>query len=128
MVVSQDSVSQRELRPNSERKRHRLSSSNTKSNDDVQHPPKRQKHRVATTTSSPRFWDNLSKQFLTKNALQELDNRNAREKQPSFPAQHATGTLTPVDRYLLKCTPSRLEDIQRFAEIGDINLEDLRGV
>lgn len=127
MVVSQDSVSQQELPRNFERKRHRLSSPEADSNDGVQHPFKRRKHRVAATTSS-KFWDNLSKQFLTKYALQELNDRNALEERPSFPAHHATEECTPVDRYLLECTPARLEDIQQFANSGNINLTDLRGV
>ncbi|EXK26998.1 hypothetical protein ACKLNR_014539 [Fusarium oxysporum f. sp. zingiberi] len=123
MVVSQDFVSQQEPPPSSERKRRRLSIPNTSSTDNVQHPCKR---RVAATTST-RFWDNLSKQHLTKNALEELDERNAREKQSGLPVQHTTEAVTPVNHYLRQCTPARLKDIQDFAQSGSINLTDLRG-
>jgi hypothetical protein len=126
MVASQDSVSQQEPPLDVKRKRKSLSIPNSPSKNSV-HPCKRRKNRVTATTST-KFWDNLSKQYLTKNALQELDDRNTRGKQPGCPIQRATEITAPVDQYLRECTPTRLRDIERFAQSGNIDLTDLRGV
>ena len=126
MVALQDSVSQQELPLDVKRKRKFLLIPNSPSKNSV-HSCKRRKNCVTVTTSR-KFWDNLSKQYLTKNALQELDDRNTRGKQPGYPIQHATEITAPVDQYLRECTLTHLRDIERFAQSGNIDLIDLRGV
>lgn len=59
------------------------------------------------------FWDNLSKVWLTRNALRELDRRN----QKSTP----NATLSQVQS-LIPLT------LQRYARQGGPDLSDLRGV
>ncbi|KAH8706062.1 hypothetical protein BGW36DRAFT_354439 [Talaromyces proteolyticus] len=56
------------------------------------------------------FWDNLSKVWLTRNALRELDRRN----------QQATSVLSQV-------RPLRPISIRRFARQGGPDLSELRG-
>lgn len=103
---------------------------------------KRKKYR--SPQPQPAFWDNLSKSWLTKRALRELDRRNAQSASNSpSPTQrpHQTLTrhaLTELKKYgqpnqltpglLYDCSPSSLKDIKLFARHGGPNLTDLRGV
>ncbi|EED23188.1 conserved hypothetical protein [Talaromyces stipitatus ATCC 10500] len=61
------------------------------------------------------FWDNLSKVWLTHNALRELDRRNTQ-----ISAIQATRSSRPV-------TSKDRKDIRRFARQGGPDLSELRG-
>ncbi len=61
----------------------------------------------------PEFWDNLSKVWLTRRALRELDRRNNAQP-PSAPVASAPAVFT--------------SDLARFSRHGGPNLRHLRGV
>ncbi|KAL9117935.1 MAG: hypothetical protein Q9187_005522 [Circinaria calcarea] len=91
------------------------------------------------------FYDNLSKVWLTKGALRELDRRNA-QSAPRSPCSSRWGSHRPFTRhalaesegknrliqsasdFLCHCTSKCLGDIKRFAKHGGPDLLDLRGV
>ena len=91
------------------------------------------------------FYDNLSKIWLTKHALRELDRRNA-QPTPSSPCQSRRQTHKPFTHYapaelhdrspstqtapdfLYHCTPRCLKDIKQLARHGGPDLWDVRGV
>jgi hypothetical protein len=109
-----------------------------------QHPShsKRQKLCYHSGPYPPEFWDDLSKIWLTKYALKELDRRNAKPLLQSLYQQ----TYRPVTRYFLtrakklhkptqsasdflhSCAPETLKDIKLFARHGGPDLPDLKGV
>ena len=66
----------------------------------------------------PEFWDGLSKIWLTRGALEELDRRTARR--PSFPPPGPSG------RDISHTATTR--ELARFAGHGGPDLSDLRGV
>lgn len=102
---------------------------------------KQQKGTQSTESSSlAAFWDNLSKTWLTKSALKELDRRN-------FPTPKSLISLhqrirRPITRnlqdrrqyslnatdYLGRCEPRALKSIKSFARHGGPDLVDLRNV
>lgn len=88
---------------------------------------------------TPAFWDSLSKIWLTKHALRELNRRNA----PPRSAHHRS--RPPITRNFLaerknirqlassadftyRCSSRQLKDIKRLARHGGPNLRDLTGV
>ncbi len=92
------------------------------------------------------FWDNLSKIWLTKRALRELDRRNTQsapspprpsyQRRPHRPVtrralaelkNNCRPTQSAAD-FLCHCAPRCLKDIKRFARHGGPDLSDLRGV
>ena len=105
---------------------------------------KRQKLNHPTTVSQPpsAFWDSLSKIWLTKSALRELNCRNS---QP-ISSQPRSQSRRPVTRnffaelkrsrrvtqsasdFLRHLEPGISKDIKRFARNGGPDLSDLRGV
>jgi hypothetical protein len=92
-------------------------------------PSKRQKelqHHSHGYIDSPAFWDNLSKIWLTKHTLRELNRRNAKPL-PYSPPRRA---LQPVTQNFFagNCTPETLKSIKLFARHGGPDLSDLRGV
>ena len=110
--------------------------------------PVSKKQRLDPASGSqppPAFWDNLSKIWLTKGALRELDRRNARAT-PSPPYSPYRSARRPVTRnlpakskknrqtaqytadYISPCEPRILEDIRIFARHGGPDLSDLRNV
>jgi hypothetical protein len=107
-----------------------------------QHLPKKRKVSYPISGFQPpaAFWDNLSKIWLTKRALRELDRRNSQAhslyrrlhrpvtrlglaewKRTHQPPQSAAD-------FLCHCTSTCLKDIERFARHGGPDLSDLRGV
>ena len=93
----------------------------------------------------PQFWDGLSKIFLTKNALRELDRRNRQRKR----AESLQSTIAPrrsrrlrssrigaarddslqrVEQVLGQYSSTCLKRLKRFATHGGPDLGDLRGV
>jgi hypothetical protein len=69
-------------------------------------------------SSKAEFYDSLSKVWLTRRALKELDRRTRRAKIPQQP------TSTPRQLY----REENSKQIQRFARRGGPDLRDLRGV
>ena len=110
-----------------------------------QHPCKKQKRGDESELKIPSaFWDNLSTTYLTKPALLELDQRNAREApkpQPHRSPRHRPLTrrvlaefraspcslASPID-YLDNCESRDLTSIKRTARHGGPDLRDIRGV
>ena len=90
-----------------------------------QSPSKKPRSSGAADTSSnfpPEFYDNLSKVWLTRRALRELDRRNQNLPLP----KRATHSKHIEDFPLAarKCGP----DLARFARTGGPDLSDLQGV
>ena len=93
----------------------------------------------------PAFYDNLSKIWLTKHALRELDRRNA-QLASSLLCSSPRGSRKPFTRhalaeveknhpstqsasdFLCNCTSRCLKDIKQLARRGGPDLLDLRGV
>jgi hypothetical protein len=112
-----------------------------------QHLPKKRKvsHPVSGFQTPAAFWDNLSKIWLTKRALRELERRNS-QAALSLPRSSYRRRHRPVTRlglaewkkprqpsqsaadFLCHCTSTCLKDIERFARHGGPDLSDLRGV
>jgi hypothetical protein len=103
------------------------------------HPSKRQKHHhhVVRYIEPPGYWERLSKVWLTRRALRELNrrNRNRNTPQPSSPQSQAHRPITrafeaerkkPAE-FLRHCPPKRLKDIKRFARRGGPDLSHLIG-
>jgi hypothetical protein len=103
-------------------------------------PSKRQKHRSVGYIDTPAFWDSLSKIWLTKHALRELNRRNSLSRSPSHPAyrpitryfqakqQRNVRRQIPAADFLDRCTPRCFKDIKRSARHGGPDLSDLIGV
>lgn len=75
---------------------------------------KSQARRRQTSLPPPEFWDTLFRVPLSKNALRELDRRNA--LQPVLPNRDSENRLP------------RTADIKRFSRVGGPDLQKLRGV
>ena len=93
-------------------------------------PSKRQKLSQHASGSQPLldFWGDLSKIWLTKAALRELNRRNA-EHLSHFPTQtFLTNAPQSVGGFLQKCALKIVKDIKLFARHGGPDLSDIRGV
>jgi hypothetical protein len=104
---------------------------------------KRQKlqHCSVKHIDTPAFWHSLSKIWLTKRALRELNRRNSLPRSPSRPARQVHQPITQnflakqrnayrrvfAPDFLSHCSPSRVKDIKRFAQHGGPDLSDLIG-
>lgn len=81
---------------------------------------------------APAHWENLSKIWLTKRALRELDRRN----EQSEPKQEFKPSVKRKEYWKLQFAPSFLRDfaptcsrdIERFSRLGGPDLSDLRFV
>jgi hypothetical protein len=109
--------------------------------------PVSKKQRLSPPSGSqppPAFWDNLSKLWLTKRALRELDRRNAQAAPSPLRSPHQRARR-PVTRNslaeskrncqtthytteYLRYEPRILKDIKLFARHGGPDLSDLRNV
>jgi hypothetical protein len=102
---------------------------------------KRQKlyHHSIGYIEPPAFWDSLSKIWLTKQALRELERRNTslrslnhRARRPitrNFLAeQRNTHRQISAADFASRCSPSRLKDIKQFARCGGPDLSELINV
>ncbi|OJD21380.1 hypothetical protein ACJ73_07280, partial [Blastomyces percursus] len=130
----------------------RLSNSSRKRQRSEQNPSqvsglsqsKKQKHDHPTGSPPQEFWDNLSKLWLTKGAVRELNRRNAqptpypsylRCRKPNRPlTRQLLATLKNNRRlvqnaagFLRDCVPNYSKDIKQFARHGGPDLSDLRG-
>ena len=135
-----------ELQFSNPRKRQRTEPLALQLNGISQSQLKRQRLNHPTTESQPpAFWDNLSKIWLTKRALRELNRRNIQPVSSQPRSQHRRARR-PVTRnflaelkrnrrviqsapdYLHHCEPRTLKDIKQFARNGGPDLSDLKGV
>ena len=116
-------------------------------NGDLQIESKKRKLNRHSTESPLRaaFWDNLSRIWLTKRALRELDRRNT-QLGPSKSLGWSSEPLRPVvlrgssflkkddwlfqsaTEFLRRCTPTCRKKIKSFARHGGPDLSDLKGV
>ncbi|KAF1993298.1 hypothetical protein P154DRAFT_527867 [Amniculicola lignicola CBS 123094] len=113
--------------------------------NETSHPISKKQRLSYPSESQPpaAFWDNLSKIWLTKRALRELDRRNtqAASNPPDSPYRQARrpvtqNFLTELKRsrqttqytadYLRCCEPKILKNIKLFARHGGPDLSDLR--
>ena len=111
----------------------------------LQTSPQSKRQRVDSSStgsqSESSFWDSLSKVWLTRRALKELDRRNAKcQRLREEPIQARTrkqkreqrnkntrSCLSAVER-LHKSSPNSKKEIRRFARGGGPDLSDIVGV
>jgi hypothetical protein len=129
--------------------RKRLRSDQRPPQESSQHLLKRQKPNHPRGSKPPAaFWDNLSKIWLTRRALEEFDRRNTRPilsaHRSPYRRSHKPVTrraiaewkakeenwepTQPAVDFLTRCSARRLEEIQLLARHGGPDLSDLRGV
>ncbi|KAM5444625.1 hypothetical protein MferCBS31731_000079 [Microsporum ferrugineum] len=115
-----------------------------KSEDHIDGNSRQLKRLKTSSHPPPEFWDNLSKIWLTKDALQELDRRNhslnvEELQQHSSRPQHSHRPLTrrlqntlkrrcqtPIPDPLNDCKPEVVREIKRLSRRGGPDLSDLR--
>ncbi|EER36397.1 conserved hypothetical protein [Histoplasma capsulatum H143] len=103
------------------------------------HPSDRSRYRKRQklNTPAPAYWDNLSKIWLTKDALEELDRRNSRPKPPQNYHRPLTRRFhTELKKrcnlfqfapaFLRDCAPACSKQIKRVSRLGGPDLTDLR--
>ncbi|PNY25543.1 uncharacterized protein TCAP_04518, partial [Tolypocladium capitatum] len=136
MLVPQSTLYQRPVYHGS-RKRRRPSCSDPSPHADAAHHSSK-KQRLSHPDFPPtRFWENLSKQHLTKNALRAIDgvegarplNSSLRRSQrlAARRPSESTSNQQPVQAFLRYSSPTSLGEIKRFASHGGLDLRDLRG-
>lgn len=86
----------------------------------------------------PTFWDNLSRIWLTRDALEELDRRNSASisSEPPRSRQRPVTRLQEKERRphqklpsgTIYSGPATLNDIRRYSRGGGPDLSDLRNV
>ncbi|PGH28523.1 hypothetical protein GX50_08733 [[Emmonsia] crescens] len=93
--------------------------------------------RQKLDASASAYWDNLSKIWLTKDALEELDRRNSRPKPPQNHHRPITRRFhTELKKrcnpsqfapaFLRDCAPACSKQIRRVSRLGGPDLTDLR--
>lgn len=94
-------------------------------------PPKKNrsspKERRPNSGQNASFWDSLSKIWLTRRALQELDRRNFQNPAESSlisPTSHRQKRKKKVKQY----TQKNLSGLKRLARHGGPDLSDIKGV
>lgn len=136
-----------EVRLSNPRKRQRSEHRPHQLSNVLQRQSKRQKlnHHSTKSQSSSAFWDNLSKIWLTKHALRELDRRNSQSNSVSPRSPHprvhrpitrralaelkkSRQTTQSATEFLRHCAPRCLKDINISARHGGPDLSDLKGV
>ncbi|KAI0474249.1 hypothetical protein F4859DRAFT_514789 [Xylaria cf. heliscus] len=97
--------------------------------NDTREPPLKKRKFHHPSYPPPSFWDNLSKIFLTRNALREWDRRTTESvlPRPLITRRVARLPIQPAGQYLHGCTPRELKRIKRFSREGGPDLSDLRG-
>lgn len=87
---------------------------------------KKQKLSPPARSQSPSaFWDNLSRVWLTHNALRELDRRNF---QRTISEEEDLLVHPPANDFLHYCSAQDLREIKRYARRGGPDLCEIRGV
>ncbi|EGE82335.2 hypothetical protein BDDG_05279 [Blastomyces dermatitidis ATCC 18188] len=97
------------------------------------HPSDRSQYRKRKKLDAPApaYWDNLSKIWLTKDALEELDRRNSCLKPPQnhhqpLTQQFHTELFQFAPAFLRDCAPACSKQIKRVSRLGGPDLTDLR--
>lgn len=133
MVVLRDPPFDRTIIPTSHKRRH-LSCSSPASPTDVAHRSSKKPKLSHPAIPPPRFWDDLSEIHLTRNALGELDRRNAKVARDSTRRRKCRIRRATVEKiespqpgFLGQCSPTCLRQIKRFATHGGPDLSNLRG-
>lgn len=119
------------------RKRLRPSCSHSSRHADAAHQPSK-KRRLSHPELPPwRFWENLSKQHVTKNALRALDSTGDRplnstlrrsQRLAARRVSESTSDQQRAEDFLRSCSSTSLRRIRRFASHGGPDLRNLRGV
>nr|KMM73033.1 hypothetical protein CPAG_09322 [Coccidioides posadasii RMSCC 3488] len=100
------------------------------------HSSRHQLKRQKLSQPAPAYWDNLSRIWLTKGALSELDQRNSYlgppqnhykpvSQQSRLKLKKCCGIQLAPDP-LYDCSPECLKQIKRFSRLGGPGLSDLR--
>lgn len=134
-MYASDSKLMHEQRPSNPRKRTSLEQP-LHLTEASEVPPKRRKILHPSGSRPPaEFWNNLTKIWLTRRALEELDGRNtgkqdgrrvtrrsvAEWEKDQAPARSAESVLVDL-------TPKGLKDLKAVARHGGADLSDLKGV
>ncbi|OJD10629.1 hypothetical protein AJ78_08413 [Emergomyces pasteurianus Ep9510] len=103
------------------------------------HPSNRSQYRKRQKLDAPAsaYWDNLSKIWLTKDALEELDRRNSHSKSPQSHHRPLTrqfhtelkkrcNSFQFASVFLRDCAPACSKQIKRVSRLGGPDLTDLR--
>jgi hypothetical protein len=105
------------------------------------HSPQHQLKRQKLSQLTSAYWDNLSKVWLTKDALEELDRRNDIQAR-SHPSTYQ-GCRRPLTRSfhteskkqcgfapdpICDCAPEYIKAVKEFSMLGGPDLSDLRNV
>ncbi|EDN03890.1 predicted protein [Histoplasma mississippiense (nom. inval.)] len=100
-----------------------------------EHPSETPHRQLKKQKLSQSYWDNLSKVWLTKSAIKELDRRNSpqgplrklhRPITRQFTELKHRETFYFAPDILRDCLPGRLKEIERFSRLGGPDLSDLR--
>jgi hypothetical protein len=119
------------LEPISSRQRKRARSEQHSGRQNEASPPTKRRKASLSSETPAAFWDNLSKNSLTKRALRELDRRNTQavpsasrtlQKQSSIASERGGAN------YLRGHDPRILEAWKTFSRHGGPDLSDLRSV
>ena len=134
-----------ELQLSNPLKRQRTEPRTLQLNGTSQSQLKRRRLKHPTTVSHlPAFWDNLSKIWLTRHALKELNRRNRQPASSQLRSQYRRacqpvtrnfaelkrnrGVTQSASDFLSHCDPGTLKDLKIFARNGGPDLSDLKGV
>lgn len=108
-------------------------SSETSQENTAKPRAKRQKidSRGAEIEANSAYWDNLSRIWLTKQALRELDRRN--QSRATFPRACVTQRInnhiiSSVEEFYDSCDTYDLKNLKILAKKGGPDLSDLKGV
>lgn len=118
-----------------------LEPSRKRQESDYLDPPRPPSKRLKLRQPTSAYWDSLSKIWLTRDALEELDRRNrasdnvpespyfrhrplTRQLQARLKRRHQTLAPDP----LISCKPESLSKIKRLSRQGGPDLSDLRNV
>ena len=115
-----------ENQPSCGRKRKQSAIEQEHSTIATSHPPRKRvkRRRQSQQETSTAYWDSLSKLWLTRQALDELDRRNRQRASPARTT--VAGDLDLGDEPDLLRNLSK--QLKRFARYGGPDLRDLRGV
>ena len=99
----------------------------------LEHPEQGQRNTLRQP-KGPAYWDNLSRIWLTRGALKELDRRNSNPEYyrlaiPQFGTNQEDGWKPQfASDFLRDCAPRCLKQLKRLSRQGGLNLSELRNV
>ena len=119
------------LEPNLFRQRKRARSEQHSAQQSETSPPTKRRKASPSDETPAAFWDNLSKNSLTKRALRELDRRNTQAVQSAsrtLQKQLSIASERGEIDYLRSHDPRILKAWKTFSRHGGPDLSDLRSV